>query len=175
MAQEQIGIWLLCAQFGQALSYEHCKDPGEAGISFVFHSLIRLYGALKLWWVVNRFGFKFRHCHLSHADNLSKLPHFSELYFPHLIELLWRLNEKMNEKHITQCLTHRESWPPGHSKILLTVGDYFILTWLLLSAEPPWLSEFKCHYLQEVFLQCPSYVSPRHFGYTFTQAHFMPC
>lgn len=35
---------------------------------------------------------------------------------------------------------------------LLIVGDYFILTWLLLSAEPTWLSEFKG--LSRVSFQC---------------------
>lgn len=28
------------AQLGQALNYEHCKNPGEAGVSFIFHNLI---------------------------------------------------------------------------------------------------------------------------------------
>lgn len=32
LAQLQIAIWCLCAELGQALDHEHCKDPGEADV-----------------------------------------------------------------------------------------------------------------------------------------------
>lgn len=35
-----IGTWCICAQFGQDLDCEHCNDPGESGVWFIFYSLM---------------------------------------------------------------------------------------------------------------------------------------
>lgn len=72
---------------------------------------------------------------------------FPEPHFPHLTELLWILNQKMNEKHITQCLTHCDvinSWGLVHTHMATAFSRASLAFRIQVSPPLRGLSRVSC-------------------------------